>query len=87
MTRGLATEWGPLGIRVNAIGPGYFRTAMTDGFFADEAWRRTMLPKIPQGRFGALEDLCGACVFLASDASLYVNGQILFVDGGYLAAL
>ncbi len=87
MTRALATEWAPLGIRVNAIGPGYYRTAMTEVFYQDDVWRRTMLPKIPQGRFGDLEDLCGACVFLASDAAAYIAGQILFVDGGYLSAL
>lgn len=87
MTRGLATEWGPRGIRVNGIGPGYFRTAMTEPFYADRAWQETMLAKIPLGRFGRLDDLAGAAVFLCSDAAAYVTGQVLYVDGGYLASI
>jgi len=87
MTRALSTEWAPLGIRVNAIGPGYFRTAMTEVFYRDDAWQQAMLAKIPSGRFGQFDDLLGACVFLASEASRYVTGQCLYVDGGYLAAI
>jgi NAD(P)-dependent dehydrogenase (short-subunit alcohol dehydrogenase family) len=87
MTRALATEWAPLGIRVNAIGPGYFRTELTEAFYRDENWARAMLAKIPAGRFGDLRDLVGSTVFLCSDAARYVTGQILFVDGGYLAAI
>jgi NAD(P)-dependent dehydrogenase (short-subunit alcohol dehydrogenase family) len=87
MTRALAAEWAPLGIRVNAIAPGYFRTAMTEPFYADQAWQETMLGKIPLGRFGALEDLIGSAVFLVSDASAYVTGQCLAVDGGFLASV
>lgn len=87
LTRALATEWAPLKIRVNAIGPGYFRTALTEMFYADEAWQRAMLAKIPAGRFGDLRDLVGSAVFLASDAARYVTGQILYVDGGYMASI
>jgi NAD(P)-dependent dehydrogenase (short-subunit alcohol dehydrogenase family) len=87
MTRALAAEWAPLGIRVNGIAPGYFRTAMTDVFFQDEAWREAMKAKIPLSRFGRLDDLVGAAIFLASDASAYVTGQCLVVDGGYLASI
>ncbi len=87
ITRALAAEWAPLGIRVNAIGPGYFRTDMTEVFYRNEAWQSAMLAKIPSGRFGELDDLAGAAVFLASDASRYVTGQCLYVDGGYLASL
>jgi NAD(P)-dependent dehydrogenase (short-subunit alcohol dehydrogenase family) len=87
MTRALATEWAPLGIRVNAIGPGYFRTGLTEAFYRDEGWARAMLAKIPAGRFGDLRDLVGSTVFLCSDAARYVTGQILYIDGGYLAAI
>ena len=87
MTRALAAEWAPRGIRVNGIGPGYFRTALTEVFYQDEAWQRAMLDKIPLRRFGRLEDLMGAAVFLCSDAAAYVTGQVLYVDGGYLASI
>jgi NAD(P)-dependent dehydrogenase (short-subunit alcohol dehydrogenase family) len=86
MTRALAAEWAPRGIRVNGIGPGYFRTALTEAFYADPAWEQAALAKIPQGRFGRMEDLGGAAVFLCSDAAAYITGQVLYVDGGYLAA-
>lgn len=87
LTRALAVEWAPLGIRVNGIGPGYFRTALTEDFFNDPEWQQVMLPKIPMRRFGDPDDLSGAAVFLSSNASAYVTGQILYVDGGLLAAL
>jgi NAD(P)-dependent dehydrogenase (short-subunit alcohol dehydrogenase family) len=87
MTHALATEWAGLNIRVNAIAPGYFRTAMTDVFYRDEGWQQAMLAKIPQRRFGALEDVAGAVVFLVSDASAYVTGTCLPIDGGYLASI
>ncbi len=87
MTRALAAEWAPRRIRVNAIGPGYFRTALTEPFYQDQAWQQAMLAKIPMRRFGRLDDLLGAAVFLCSDASAYVTGQILYVDGGYLASI
>ena len=87
MTRALAAEWAPLGIRVNGIGPGYFRTELTEAFYADEGWARAMLAKIPAGRFGDLRDLVGATVFLCSNAARYITGQILYIDGGYLASI
>ena len=87
MTRALSTEWSPKGIRVNAIGPGYFRTELTEAFYQDDGWQQAMLGKIPMGRFGHLEDLVGASVFLASSASAYVTGQVIYVDGGYLASI
>jgi NAD(P)-dependent dehydrogenase (short-subunit alcohol dehydrogenase family) len=87
MTRALSAEWAPKGVRVNALGPGYFRTRMTEGFFQDQAWQDAMLGKIPMGRFGRLDDLTGAAVFLASDAARYLTGQILYVDGGYMASI
>ena len=87
MTRALAAEWAPRGLRVNAIAPGYFRTEMTEVFYQNEAWADQMLGKIPQGRFGRGADLVGVAIFLASDASAYITGQCIGVDGGYLASI
>lgn len=87
MTRALSAEWARDNIRVNAMGPGYFRTELTETFYEDEDWQARMLDKIPMGRFGQLDDLIGMAVFLASNASAYVTGQILYVDGGYLASI
>ena len=87
MTRALASEWADQSIRVNGIGPGYFRTELTDVFYQDLDWQDAMLRKIPMGRFGKLEDLVGVCVFLCSDASAYITGQLIYVDGGYMASI
>ncbi len=87
LTRALATEWAAQKIRVNGIGPGYFRTDMTERFYADPGWQESMLGKIPMRRFGALEDLAGAAIFLCGPAAAYITGQILYIDGGYLAAI
>jgi NAD(P)-dependent dehydrogenase (short-subunit alcohol dehydrogenase family) len=86
MTRALAAEWAPRGIRVNGIGPGYFKTALTEPFYRDPVWEQALLTKIPQGRIGRMEDLGGAAVFLCSPAAAYITGQVLYIDGGYLAA-
>ncbi len=88
MTHALATEWAPLGIRVNAIAPGYFRTAMTEVFYENEDWQGRMLSRIPLARFGEEKtDIGGVAVFLVSDAAAYVTGVCIPVDGGYLASI
>ena len=87
MTRALAAEWAPHGVRVNGIAPGYFRTELTDAFYQNDEWQKAMLGKIPLGSFGDANDLKGATVFLAGDASRYVTGQCLAIDGGYLASI
>jgi gluconate 5-dehydrogenase len=85
LTRAIAQEWGSRGITCNAIGPGFFPTALTAPVFANEALARHHAQQTCLGRNGTLEDLYGAVVFLASDASRYVTGQTLMVDGGYTA--
>lgn len=85
LTRAIAQAWSPHGITCNAIGPGFFPTALTAPVFADEALARRHADATCIGRNGALADLHGATVFLASDASAYVTGQTLMVDGGYTA--
>ncbi|MEU4197935.1 SDR family oxidoreductase [Kribbella sp. NPDC026611] len=85
LTRALAGEWGPDGVQVNAIAPGYISTDNTTDLRADEARETAIRQRIPAGRWGRPEDLVGAAVFLASPASDYVNGHVLAVDGGWLA--
>ena len=85
LTRQWAIEWAKYNINVNAIGPGYYKTALTADLFKDETRTQWVLGNIPLGRTGVPEDLAGAAVFLASDASDYITGQIINVDGGWLA--
>jgi NAD(P)-dependent dehydrogenase (short-subunit alcohol dehydrogenase family) len=87
MTRALAAEWGRYFIRVNALAPGYVHTDMTEHFYLDREWRAEMLAKTPISRLGQPTDLAGAAVFLLSDASRFVTGACLPVDGGLLATL
>lgn len=84
LTRALANEWAPLGINVNALAPSYYETEMTSPLRADPQRSEALLSRIPAGRWGTPEDLKGAAVFLASDATSYVHGAILPVDGGWL---
>lgn len=85
LTRALAVEWAPLGINVNAIAPGRIRTPLTEELFADAATRNSFLRIIPQGRGGTPDDVAGPALFLASPLSAYMTGQIIVVDGGWLA--
>jgi NAD(P)-dependent dehydrogenase (short-subunit alcohol dehydrogenase family) len=85
LTRDLAVHWAPMGILVNAIGPAYFPSEMTEGFLALPEMRHEIERRTPLGRIGRPEELKGAVVFFASDASSYVTGQTLYVDGGWTA--
>ncbi|MEO1312596.1 MAG: SDR family oxidoreductase [Pseudomonadota bacterium] len=84
LTKALANEWAGQGINVNAIAPGYIATDNTQALQDDPARSKAILERIPQGRWGRPEDFAGPVVFLASDASNYVNGEILTVDGGWM---
>lgn len=86
VVRSLAVEWAGDGIRANAIAPGYYHTDLTDALFTDPAKRAWLRSRIPMGRTGEPEDLAGATVFLLSAASLYITGQVITVDGGWLAS-
>lgn len=82
MTKNLAIEWAQYGINVNAVGPWYFRTPLTEKLLADEAYLNDILSRTPIKRVGELEDLVGPVVFLAGEGANYITGQTLFVDGG-----
>lgn len=85
LTKALANEWAGRNVQVNAIAPGYFRTENTSALSSDEVRNRQILERIPAGRWGEPDDLAGAAVFLASAASNYINGEVLVVDGGWMA--
>lgn len=86
LTRALAVEWGPRGVNVNAIAPGVFRTDLNKGLLDGTERGREFLLRTPMRRFGRLDEVAGAAVYLASDAASYVNGEIIAVDGGFLAS-
>jgi len=85
LTKSLASDWAKYNIRVNAIGPGYFTTDLTEPLRQDPERFSAINARIPLGRWGEPEDLAGIAVFLACDASDYITGQTIFVDGGWLA--
>jgi gluconate 5-dehydrogenase len=85
LVRALAVDWAPFGIRVNGIGPGYIHTDMNQPLIDDPEFNAWVLKRTPLGRWGKPDDFEGIAVFLASDASRFVTGQIVYVDGGWLA--
>ena len=87
LTKSLAVEWAPYHINVNAIGPGYFQTEMTKPLLDNEDFSRWVISRTPLNRWGQPEDLIGAALLLTSPAGNFITGQIIYVDGGWLAAL
>jgi gluconate 5-dehydrogenase len=87
LTKGMCVDWGPHNIQVNGLGPGYFKTELTEALVNDEAFSAWLTNRTPARRWGEVQELVGAAVFLASSASDFVNGHILYVDGGVTSAL
>ena len=87
LTRSMAVEWAQHGIQANAIGPGYMLTDMNEALVNNTDFNNWLMGRIPSKRWGRPDELVGAAIFLASDASTYVNGQIIYVDGGMIAAM
>ncbi len=87
LTKGMAIDWGPKGLQVNAIGPGYFKTELNQALVDNVDFSDWLINRTPAGRWGDLEELKGAAIFLASQASSFMNGHMLYVDGGILAQL
>ncbi|WP_062205147.1 SDR family oxidoreductase [Aureimonas sp. AU12] len=87
LTKGMCTDWARHGLQINAIGPGYFETPLNQALVDDPKFTEWLKTRTPTGRWGKVEELQGAAIFLASAASDFVNGQIIYVDGGVLATL
>jgi len=87
LTKGMATDWARLGLNCNAIAPGYFDTPLNAALVADPAFTEWLEKRTPAGRWGQVEELVGAAIFLSSDAASFVNGHTLYVDGGITASL
>ncbi|MFW5644663.1 MAG: SDR family NAD(P)-dependent oxidoreductase [Bacteroidota bacterium] len=87
LTRAMTVEWAKHNIQINGIGPGYFATEMTKKLVENEEFNSWITGRTPAGRWGNPEELCGTALYLASDASNFVNGQIIYVDGGLLSAI
>ncbi|MCP4999537.1 MAG: SDR family oxidoreductase [Hyphomicrobiales bacterium] len=87
LTKGMATDWAQYGLQCNAIAPGYFDTPLNAALVADPEFSAWLEKRTPEGRWGNVEELVGACIFLSSAASSFVNGHTLYVDGGITASL
>ncbi|AQS84380.1 MAG: SDR family oxidoreductase [Acetobacter aceti] len=87
LTKGMATDWAKHGLQINGLAPGYFETEMNAALVNDAAFTEWLCKRTPAARWGKVEELIGAAVFLSSDASSFVNGHILMVDGGVTASL
>jgi gluconate 5-dehydrogenase len=87
LTKGMAIDWGRHGLQVNGLGPGYFRTELNKALVDDPTFSGWLATRTPTGRWGEVEELGGAAIFLASDASSFINGHILYVDGGITSSL
>jgi gluconate 5-dehydrogenase len=87
LTKGMATDWAKHGLNCNAIAPGYFITPLNQALLDDPTFCAWLEKRTPAGRWGRVEELVGACIFLASDASSFVNGHVLYVDGGITVSL
>jgi gluconate 5-dehydrogenase len=87
LTRGLCAEWAKHNIQVNGIGPGYIKTSLNTALLADEDFSRWVCTRTPAGRWADIDEVAGAAIFLASEAANYVNGHILYVDGGLTAVV
>ncbi|MCX8997284.1 SDR family oxidoreductase [Rhizobiaceae bacterium BDR2-2] len=87
LTKGMATDWAKYGLQCNAIAPGYFDTPLNAALVDDPAFSAWLEKRTPAGRWGKVEELVGACIFLSSAASSFVNGHVLYVDGGITASL
>lgn len=87
LTKAMCVEWAPHGLNVNGIGPGYFKTELNRALTENPEFDVWVKKRTPAGRWGELDELKGVAVFLASDASTFVNGQVIYVDGGLLAAI
>jgi gluconate 5-dehydrogenase len=87
LTKGMATDWAKHGLNINAIAPGYFKTPLNQALVDNAEFSAWLEKRTPAGRWGNVDELIGAAVFLASDASTFVNGHVLYVDGGITASL
>ena len=87
LTKGMATDWGPHGLQINAIAPGYFKTELNQALVENPTFTSWLEQRTPARRWGEVEELVGAAIFLSSDASSFVNGHVLYVDGGITACL